>query len=154
MSDSVLAITGIADTHIVTPMNSARTTRLVWPLATTVAGKNSPSVTPRARGTMRLSPLTVRAVPPMRRSRRRSSWVPVTPTSSTAPTWAMPSSRCIWFASAGNSQCEAPGSTCRSNEGPKITPVASSPTIAGMPMRAASRPSSRATASRTAIAAR
>ncbi len=30
---------------------------------------------------MRLSPLTVRAVPPCRRSRRRSSWVPVTPTS-------------------------------------------------------------------------
>src|SRR6266536_2323655 len=149
MSDSVLAMTGIAETHIATPRNRAKTPRGVWP-GMRVRGSRLPARMPSPSGRSRPARLTPTALPPRRRIAPISRWAPVTPTSSSTPSWPTASSRFICVGTGGSSQCANPGASCPSRDGPSSTPVSSSPTIAGMPSRSATRPRQRATTSSVA----
>ena len=147
MSDNVLAITGIAETHIATPRNSAKTPRPCP--ATSAWGSTKPSAIPIPSGRSRPERLTRAAVRPRWRIRRVSICVPVMPTSNSTPSWPTASTRWICSgAEGGNNHCEAAGKRLPSNEGPTRTPASSSPTTAGRPSRWASLPSRKANPSK------
>ena len=145
-SVSVLAMTGIALTPTATPTNSANVVREAW-AGIRLAGSSKARPVPAASGTTSPAMPVLTAGPARRRIRPRSSWMPVMPTSSSRPIWATASSRWICPALCGSSQALTEGARWASTDGPASTPAHSSPTMAGIPSRMASRPSRNARSS-------